>query len=1032
MGWKVGVFSGCGWSQQTGLLAWHAGTLWPSTLSHHHATPMPTSRKAPAARKPAQAAPLTTSEIRKRLTSFMHQWQDGKNEKADAQTFTLRLLECYGLSEHQYLREGRVPKLGGSTGYMDGFIPGKLIIEFKSQGKNLEKAAEQAMGYHWGLPPEQQPTHLLLCDFTTFVLVDLARQAQSTWTLDKLPSHADKLRFLIDDADNAILEERNADRQAAYQLAQLHDALLRDNFTGRPLEIFLTRILFCLFADDTGIFGQNGQLLGFLRGARGDGDDLGPRISKLFETLNKPSDKRQKNLDDAYASFPYVNGSLFAQTSEVPSFNSELRQSLLACAELDWKDISPAIFGAMFQGVLEGDAGDGKPGKDRRRDLGAHYTSERNILRAINPLFMDALRTEFASAGASRPKLQALLDKLPTIHLLDPACGCGNFMVIAYRELRLLELAIIEKLHKPKNSRQAALLELADLARVSPDQLHGIEIEESAAHIARVAILITDHQINEQSRHIGQPRPTIPLDKMPNIICANALTTDWASVLPPQRCTHIVGNPPFVGYSYQSKTQKNELDGICTGIESAGVLDYVAAWYVKAARYMAQAQAAAPVGRKAAPASVPTCAFVSTNSITQGEQVGVLWGWMAKQQIQIHFAHRTFNWSNEGKGVAAVHCVIIGFGLDDWADKVIYEYDDIKSEPHAVPAQRINPYLVDAPSVFIGKRRKPLCANMPEMLKGSQPTDGGHLLLTPTEAETIRSSDPIAAKYIRPFLGADEFINKLPRFCLWLPDSTAPDRKESPELRRRIASVRAMRLASPKVPTQKLANTSHLFGEDRQSLSDYLLIPSVSSERRDYIPIGYLDAHVIASNLVFMLPNASLFHFGILSSTMHNAWMRAVAGRMKSDYRYSNTIVYNNFPWPLCATAENSEQKVPPALDRKAQAAIETAAQAVLDARSDEEQKCANNGQACSLAALYDPLTMPPALLKAHQKLDAAVDKAYQACGGKKAYKNDAERVAFLFELYQKLTAPADDAEEGAPGSVPASPPATKPKKPKP
>jgi hypothetical protein len=444
------------------------GTLKNSAKTHRDSPPMPPAKKT-AIRKLAQVAPLSTTEIRKRLTAFSHDWQGGKDEKADAQTFTLRLLECYGLNEHHYLREGRVPKLGGATGFMDGFIPGKLIIEFKSLGKNLNRAAEQAMGYRWGLPPEQQPTHILLCDFKTFVLVDLARQAQTTWELQELPRQADKLRFLIDDSDNAILEERDADRRAAYQLAQLHESLLRVNFTGKPLEVFLTRTLFCLFADDTGMFGDNGQFLHFLQGARGDGDDLGPRLQKLFETLNKPLAARQKNLDDAYARFPYVNGSLFADPSEVPSFDSDLRRILIACAELDWKDISPAIFGAMFQGVLEGDGTEDGPAaskasKARRRDLGAHYTSERHILRAINPLFMDALRAQFAAAGNDRHKLQALLDQLPTINLFDPACGCGNFLVIAYRELRRLELAIIEKLHKPKNQRQAALLELAELA----------------------------------------------------------------------------------------------------------------------------------------------------------------------------------------------------------------------------------------------------------------------------------------------------------------------------------------------------------------------------------------------------------------------------------------------------------------------------------------------------------------------------------------------------------------------------------------
>ncbi len=937
---------------------------------------MPPSKKT-AARKPAQVAPISTTEIRKRLTAFSHNWQGGKDEKADAQTFTLRLLECYGLNEHHYLREGRVPKLGGATGFMDGFIPGKLIIEFKSLGKNLKKAAEQAMGYHWGLPPEQQPTHILLCDFQTFVLVDLARQAETIWELQDLPRHADRLRFLIDDSDHAILEERDADRRAAYQLAQLHESLLRVNFTGRPLEVFLTRTLFCLFADDTGMLGENGKFLRFLQGSRGDGDDLGPRIQKLFETLNKPEAKRQTNLDDAYRNFPYVNGSLFADPSEVPSFDSDLRQVLLACAELDWKDISPAIFGAMFQGVLEGDAGDGKTkaSKAKRRDLGAHYTSERNILRAINPLFMDALRVQFAAAGNDRRKLQALLDQLLTIHLFDPACGCGNFLVIAYRELRLLELAIIEKLYKPKNQLQASLLELADYAKVSPEQLHGIEIEDSAAHIARVAILITDHQINEQSRHIGHPRPTIPLGKMPNIVCANALTTDWASVISPERCTYIVGNPPFIGYSNQSKSQKEDMARICLGVEGAGVLDYVAAWHITATRYMQQNPALC-------------AALVSTNSITQGEQVSVLWSWILDQGIKIRFAHRTFQWSNEGKGVAAVHCVIVGFGLQDCTDRVIYRYDDIKGDPLAVPASNINPYLVDAPTVFIDKRRKPLCVGVSDMVKGSQPTDGGYLLLSPEEAAVVRATDPIAAKYLRKFLGADEFLNNLPRYCLWLKDSTAIDRQNSPEIKKRMAAVRAMRLASPKLPTQKLAEVPYLFGEIRQTKKAYVVIPRHSSENRKFLPIGYLGQEVICGDANIMLPDATLYEFGLLCSTMHNAWMSTVCGRIKSDIRYSNTIVYNNFIWPDQATP--AQIKV-----------IEQAAQAILDARAAEEQKCADNGQICSLAALYPTdAAMPDDLRKAHQQLDKAVDTAYRYKGG----KDDASRAAYLFERYQAIT----------------------------
>ncbi|MFW9595642.1 MAG: class I SAM-dependent DNA methyltransferase [Macromonas sp.] len=942
-------------------------------------------RLSPTKRRPAQAAPLSTHEIRTRLTAFAHQWQGGKDEKADAQTFTLRLLECYGLSEHHYLREGRVPKPDGATGYMDGFIPGKLIIEFKSLGKNLKKAAEQAFGYRFGLPPETQPTHILLCDFARFVLLDLARDTQTSWTLAELPRHADQLRFLIDDTASAIVEEREADRKAAYQLARLHQGLLNVNFTGRPLEIFLTRTLFCLFADDTGMFNQNGQFLRFLQGSRGDGDDLGPRLQKLFETLNKPEAKRQTNLDDAYANFPYVNGSLFAELSEVPGFDSPLRQTLLACAELDWKDISPAIFGAMFQGVLETDASSDttpqhKANKAKRRDLGAHYTSERHILRAINPLFMDALRAEFKAAGNDKGKLEALLARLPSIHLFDPACGCGNFLVIAYRELRLLELQIIEKLYKPKSQRQTSLLELARYAKVSPDQLHGIEIEDSAAHIARVAILITDHQINEQSRHIGHPRPTIPLGKMPNIVCANALTTDWASVIDPQRCTYIVGNPPFVGAKFMSDEQREQTRQVFCGIHNAGLLDLVAAWYVKAARYMQ----ANPQVR---------AALVSTNSITQGEQVGVLWGWMLAQGVHLQFAHRTFQWNNEGAGVAAVHCVIVGFGLQDVPDKVIFTYDNIKSEPQAVAVSRINPYLTDGPDVIAVARSKPICP-VNEIVNGSIPADGGHLILGENEKTALVASEPTAVDWLRPYLGGVGFLHNEWRYCLWLKDCPPQTLRQMPQIMARVAAVQKMREKSDKLATRQKAATPTLFTENRQpETGNYLAIPRTSSENRRYVPLGYLPASVVAANDLQLVPNASLYEFGILSSLMHRAWIDVTAGRLKSDIRYSVKLTYNTFPWPDLPVQPTTKT---PARTTKAKAAIEAAAQAVLDARATYQQAT----PPASLADLYDPLTMPADLLQAHLQLDKAVDAAYGYKGG----KDEASRVAFLFGRYSALT----------------------------
>lgn len=929
---------------------------------------------------PARAATrLTTNELRKRLAAFAHQWQGTSSERADEKLFTADFLACFGVAAHQYQREYRVTLADGGTGYMDAFIPGKVIVEGKSLGKDLKKARQQAEAYRWACPPHQQPRYVLLHDFGRVALFDLAQDAQHTCTLAELPRHAEWFRFLTDDAPPVITEETEADRRAAEQMAALHDALLRSNFSGRDLETFLTRLLFCLFADDTAIFGDDGQFRRLIEATRDDGKDLGATLAELFEVLDTAPAQRSRLLDEALAAFAWVNGRLFAGRTRIPAFDSTLRQLLLDCVRLDWSGISPAIFGAMFQSVLE----QHQPDQSRtasRRELGAHYTSERNILRAINPLFMDGLRAELAAAGSSRARLQALYDKLPRIRVLDPACGCGNFLVIAYRELRRLEMALIERLFS-KGGQSRGLLDIGTLSRVNVDQFYGIEIDQSAAHIAQVALWITDHQMNlEAASLFGSTRPSVPLVHSPHIRHGNALRVDWAEVLAPGDCSYIVGNPPFVGRQHQSAEQKADLDGVYGDAKATGVLDYVAAWYIKAAHYM-----------QANP--LVHTAFVSTNSISQGEQVAALWSLLLPMGAHIHFAHRTFKWNNEGRGVAAVHCVIIGFVLRPPEQAVrVFDYSaDIAGDGIEHTVQRLNPYLVDAPTVLINKRRSPMQPDVPEMVFGNMPNDGGHLLLNAQEAADLRATDAVAARYLRPFLGADEFINNTERYCLWLVDATSADKAQSPALRERIAAVRRLRSQSTRASTQELAQTPHLFGEIRQTDKPYLLVPSVSSERRRIVPIGYMPAEVIASNLVFMLPNATPYHFGMLCSTMHNAWMRAVAGRLESRYRYSNTIVYNNYPWPQ------------PLADKPRQA-VEAAAQTVLDARQREFDLCAKAGQHASMALLYNPDTMPAELARAHAALDRAVDAAYGYKGG----KDDASRVAFLFGLYQQLAAPLD------------------------
>ena len=915
---------------------------------------------------PARAATrLTTNELRKRLAAFAHQWQGTSSERADEKLFTADFLACFGVAAHQYQREYRVTLADGGTGYMDAFIPGKVIIEGKSLGKDLKKARQQAEAYRWACPPHQQPRYVLLHDFGRFALFDLAQDAQHTCTLAELPRHAEWFRFLTDDAPPVITEETEADRRAAEQMAALHDALLRSNFSGRDLETFLTRLLFCLFADDTAIFGDDGQFRRLIEATRDDGKDLGATLAELFDVLDTAPDQRSRLLDEALAAFAWVNGQLFAGRTRIPAFDSTLRQLLLDCVRLDWSGISPAIFGAMFQSVLE----QHQPDQSRtasRRELGAHYTSERNILRAINPLFMDGLRAELAAAGSSRARLQALYDKLPRIRVLDPACGCGNFLVIAYRELRRLEMALIERLFS-KGGQSRGLLDIGTLSRVNVDQFYGIEIDQSAAHIAQVALWITDHQMNlEAASLFGSTRPSVPLVHSPHIRHANALRVDWAEVLAPGECSYIVGNPPFVGKKEQNTQQKADLQPLTVGLQGAGVLDYVSGWYLKAAAYM---QANRDV----------RCAFVSTNSICQGEQVGILWAALLQRGTSIHFAHRTFKWSNEGRGVAAVHCVIVGFALQPPESACrLFDYGgDLRGEPVEIQASRINPYLVDAPDVVLLRRTRPL-ASVPELVEGITPLDNGILAFSADEKNLFLQNEPSAKPWVRVLQTGNDFIHGTRRYCLWLSDAGPAQLRSMPKVMELLDRVKKFRLESKS--SQKFAATPWLFRETTIP-KKYLLIPKTSSERRAFFPLGFVE-NVITTNSALYLDSSSLYHFGMLCSTMHNAWMRTVAGRLKSDYRYSASVVYNNYPWP--------------SLGEKQQVAIEAAAQGVLDARAQFPK--------ATLADLYDPLTMPAHLTKAHTALDRAVDAAYGYKGG----KDDASRVAFLFGLYQQLAAPLD------------------------
>ena len=959
--------------------------------------------------------PLSWNEIRSRAHEFSKRWEHETSEDAEAKPFWTEFFSVFGIDRKRVASfEEPVKKLGDKQGYIDMFWKGVLLVEHKSRGKDLDKAYTQALDYFPGIKERDLPKYVLVSDFNRFRLYDIEALSPSSgrgaggegvfheFELRELHKNIKLFGFIAGYQTRAVKPEDPVNVKAAELMGKLHDALKAIGYEGHPLEVYLVRLLFCLFSEDTGIF-QRQQFKEYLEDKTAeDGSDLAAHLAQLFEVLNTPKEKRLRNLDEHLAAFEYVNGKLFEEHLPTASFDAKMRNQLLDCCALDWSRVSPAIFGSLFQSVMD---------KEARRNLGAHYTSEANILKLITPLFLDELRGEFERCKGNAKKLAEFHDKLRKLKFFDPACGCGNFLVIAYRELRLLELEVLRELYK---KRETGFLDVSEIVWLDVDQFYGIEIEEFPAQIAQVAMWLTDHQMNQLiSEEFGNYFARLPLKKSATIVCGNALQLDWREVAPD--ADYILGNPPFVGKQMQDDGQKADMERIFHGVKGAGVLDFVAAWYLKAAQYMQGC-------------SVRT-AFVSTNSIAQGEQVGILWGELLnKYHIKIHFSHRTFKWGNDARGKAAVHCVIVGFAPFDVSDKRIWDYEKPDSDAHELKVHNINPYLMDAPDVILANRRQPICA-VPEIVFGSMSNDGGHLLMTDAEKHDLLEKEPAAAKFVRAFLSAKEFINKESRWCLWLEGITPNELRQLPEVSRRVQAVKQLREASDRATTRELAAFPTLFGEIRQPANRYLAIPKTSSERRNLIPIAFLDATCIASTELFTIDAATLYHFGILTSTMHNAWMRYTCGRMKSDYRYSAGIVYNNFPWPdlpspagggragdegLSTAAVSSDDPHPKSLSRlRARDLVETAAQAVLDARAQfmlpspaggrgagGEGERVSAANSASLADLYDPLTMPPSLVKAHQTLDRAVD----ACYRKAAFTSDAQRVEFLFERYQQLT----------------------------
>ncbi|TAD96101.1 MAG: class I SAM-dependent DNA methyltransferase [Bacteroidetes bacterium] len=954
---------------------------------------------------------LNWNEIKDRALNFSKEWAETTSEEADAKPFLVEFFNVFGISNRRFSTfEYRVKKLDDKDGYIDLLWKGVLLVEMKSRGKSLDKAFIQAKEYLYGLKEHELPKYILVSDFENFRLYDLEDNTNVEFKLKNLINNVQHFGYLLGYNKKVYKEQDPANIKAAELMGKLHDRLKEIGYKGHSLEVYLVRILFLLFAEDTTIFSKQ-QFQDYIEQRTNiDGSDLAAKLQELFQVLNTPKENRFKNLDEQLADFPYINGKLFEENLPTASFDSKMRQALLDCCYFDWSKISPAIFGSMFQSVMN---------PIERRNLGAHYTSESNILKLIKPLFLDDLWAEFESIKYDIPRLNKFHVKIATLRFLDPACGCGNFLIIAYRELRILEFHVITTLEKLNiKIYQMQFIDISLFFKVNVDKFYGIEYEEFPARIAEVAMWLIDHQMNMYcSMETGKTLVRIPLVKSATIKNADALTTDWDSLLskekenattinpedadivinsvvgkanskqgkrkmlveyykiidefseitPDTKFDFIIGNPPFIGSKMMKQHQRDQIVKQFDNVAGSGTLDYVTGWYIKAAKYIQDTEI--KVG------------FVSTNSIVQGEQTSILWGQMLnKYKIKIHFAHRTFKWSNEAKGNAAVYCVIIGFANFDTDNKSIFEYENIKGEAQEIKAKNINPYLVDAKDILIEKRRTAIC-NVPKIVFGNMPNDGGHLLFTDEEKIIFLQKEPQAEKYIKPIISAHEFLNGKKRWCLWLVDVAPLELKKTPEVLKRVNAVKKYREASTRAATRKLAKTPALFGEIRQPSGKYILIPNTTSGNRAYIPLGFFDNNDILTNSCSSVNStATIYHFGILSSQMHMAWVKSVCGYLGTSFRYSNEIVYNNYPFP-----ENpSEKQIK---------AIEKAAQKVLDARSQFSKN--------SLADMYDPLLMPPALAKAHNALDKAVDLAYRA----QPFVNEANRMVFLFELYEKYTA---------------------------
>lgn len=922
---------------------------------------------------------LSWNEIRARAAEFAREWQDAHYERGEAQSFYNEFFEVFGVKRRKVASfEEPVKLLGEKRGFIDLFWKGTLLIEQKSAGRDLRPAKQQALDYFPGLKDYELPRYLLVSDFQTFELYDLDEDRSVAFRLHELADNVEAFGFIIGVQKRTFHDQEQVNVDASYLMGELHDALKESGYVGHDLERYLVRLLFCLFADDTGIFEPRDIMLDLIEQRTAeDGSDTGQWLHSLFEVLNAPEEKRLRTLDEDLVQFPYVNGDLFDERLPVPAFDKRMRQLLINACNFKWEAISPAIFGALFQSVMD---------PKERRQKGGHYTTEKNILKVIQPLFLDELREEFDRLKLLRgrdrkQRIEAYWKRLGELRFFDPACGCGNFLIITYRELRVLEIEVLRALLDDSGPRMTGESRVDQLLRttgvrnlsvIDVDQFFGIELEEFPARIAEVAMWMMDHIMNNRlSLAFGRPYARIPLQSSPHIHNKDALETDWATVLTPELCSYVLGNPPFGGSKYQTAEQREQVQKIAQLGGSGGTLDFVTPWFIKAASYVR---------------NNPKCriGFVATNSITQGEQVAQLWPILFhRHQVEIDYAQRTFAWGSDARGMAHVHVVIIGLShrSNERPVKRLFTYDDIKGDPHESRHKALTAYLFGAEAVkdrhlVVEERSTPLC-DPPRLQSGTQPIDDGNYIFDDESRAAFLALEPGVERFLRPYIGGDDWINGGDRSILYLNNASPAELRAMPAVMDRMRAVSEFRSKSKRTSTLAIKDMPTKYNVELVPDRPFLAIPKVSSERRQYVPIGWIEPPTIPSDLLFVLLSDDRWHFGVLTSRMHMAWLTHIGGRLKSDYRYSIGIVYNTFPWPEASDAQKDK--------------IRELAQAVLDARATHP--------GATLADLYDPDAMPPNLRQAHRALDAAVDRLYKRSG----FPDDRERVEHLFGLYESL-----------------------------